>query len=171
MKENFYIFLDIDGVMYDWEYMKKNNIRSFGRVKTFSPDSVEALNYLMQTLNNNYNTELVISSTWRRDMPDTVRTLRQNGVEMNLRKVFSTPIFADSEKRGEEILSYLNGKNNASNYVIIDDEMFDYEKHFNSSRIIKTNIFSGGLNKEMVSTFLKSNNIPLYPQRSEERTL
>ena len=50
MRENFYIFLDIDGVMYDWDYMKKNNIHNFGVVNTFSPESVEALNYLMEKL-------------------------------------------------------------------------------------------------------------------------
>lgn len=167
MKENFYIFLDIDGVLYDWDYMKKNNIRNFGTISTFSPESVDALNYLMEKLNTCYNTELVISSTWRRDMLKTVKTLKDNGVKMNLRKVFATPNFNESKTRGEEILSYLSKKPDNQNYVIIDDETCDIEPHFNKDRIIKTNIFSGGLNKEMVENFIEKNNIQTKTSENE----
>lgn len=168
MKENFYIFLDIDGVMYDWDYMKKNNIHNFGVVNTFSPESVEALNYLMEKLNNCYNTELVISSTWRRDMLKTVKTLKDNGVKMNLRKVFSTPIFNQPKSRGEEISSYLSQRKDSHNYVIIDDETCDIEPLFNKDRIIKTNIFSGALNKEMVQHFIEKNNIQTKANEDEQ---
>lgn len=167
MKENFYIFLDIDGVLYDWDYMKKNNIRNFGTISTFSPESVDALNYLMEKLNTCYNTELVISSTWRRDMLKTVKTLKDNGVTMNLRKVFATPNFNESKTRGEEILSYLSKRPDNQNYVIIDDETCDIEPHFNKDRIIKTNIFSGGLNKEMVENFIEKNNIQTKTSENE----
>ena len=170
MREKFYVFLDIDGVMYDWDYLKSLGRKSFGIIKTFNPDSVQALNYLLETLNNSYDTELVISSTWRRDMLDTVKTLKDNGVKMNLRRVFSTPIFNESKTRGEEILSYLSKRQDNQNYVIIDDETCDIEPHFSKDRIIKTNIFTSSLKKSMVDKFLKVNNIPTL-SNEDERSL
>ena len=169
MREKFYVFLDIDGVMYDWEFLKSQGIKSFGRIKTFNPDSVQALNYLLETLNQNHDTELVISSTWRRDMLDTVKTLKDNGVKMNLRRVFSTPIFNESKTRGKEILSYLSNRQDNQNYVIIDDEVSDIAPHFDSSKIIQTNIFTSSLKKSMVDKFLKENH--LTPTLNEERSL
>ena len=50
--KNFYIFLDIDGVMYDWDWiiaetnagrMKKGEFN-----KKFKPESINALNFLIQ---------------------------------------------------------------------------------------------------------------------------
>lgn len=167
MREKFYVFLDIDGVMYDWEFLKSQGIKSFGRIKTFNPESVSALNYLLETLNQSYETELVISSTWRRDMLDTVKTLKDNGVKMNLRKVFATPIFNESKTRGEEILSYLSKRQDNQNYIIIDDEISDIAPHFSSDKIIKTNIFTSGLKKDMVDKFFKQNHIPTHSSEHE----
>lgn len=155
--ENFYIFLDIDGVMYDWNYLINNNIKNAGIIKTFNPESVKALNYLIEKLSFNYNVSLVISSTWRKDMGETVRTLIKNGLKTNLRKIFNTPITYHPNFRGLEILQFLENKKDNHNFVIIDDEMFDYLKHFKKEKIIKTDIFKGSLNMEMVENFLKNN--------------
>ena len=37
---------------------------------------------------------------------------------------------------GEEIIAYLYDKENRSNYVIIDDEEFDYETYFKKAKCI-----------------------------------
>lgn len=159
MKQNFYVFLDIDGVLWDWNYIKSNNIQNFGTIKSFNPESVYALNFLMNKLKENFNPILVVSSTWRNDMFATIKVLKENGVELNLKTLSKTPISSNPELRGLEILKYLDVQENKENFVIIDDEMFDYKSHFNENRIIKTDIFKAGLNIKQVKTFLSNNKI------------
>ena len=85
--KSFYIFLDIDGVLYDWDFII-NEVES-GRmqrgcfIKTFKPESMYALNYLIQELSKNFDVKLVISSTWRSNLPFTIDTLKNNGLVYN----------------------------------------------------------------------------------------
>ena len=153
------IFLDIDGVMYDWNNIKSNNINISGIVDKFSKQSVDALNYLTKQLSTEYTPVIVISSTWRRDMFFTIQTLKANGVSLDLRNLTCTPISIHPEKRGLEILRVLNTAQNKQNYVIIDDESFDFAEHFPKHKIIKTNIFNDSLNKNKVDTFFQNNNL------------
>ena len=159
MKENFYVFLDIDGVLWDWDYLISNNIKTTGTIKTFNPESVKSLNFLLTKLKDNFNPILVISSTWRNDMFETIKVLKENEVELNLKNLSKTPISKTPELRGLEILKYLDSQENKENFVIIDDEMFDFKNHFKENRIIKTDIFKAGLNIKQVKTFLTKNNI------------
>ena len=68
-RENFYLFLDVDGVLWDWkwriEMIKEGKIKKGGLITNFNPKSVHALNTLIEYLNENYNCKIVISSTWR----------------------------------------------------------------------------------------------------------
>lgn len=159
MKPKFYIFLDIDGVMYDWNMIKSNNLNINGIIDKFSMQSVNALNYLTKQLAIDYIPVIVISSTWRRDMFATIRVLKANGVNLDLRNLSSTPISNAPDRRGEEIVSFLKTVKDNQNYVIIDDEMFDYEEHFLNSKIIKTNIFNDCLKMDKVNTFFSQNNL------------
>ena len=159
MKPKFYIFLDIDGVMYDWDNIKSNNIHISGIVDKFAKHSVDALNYLTKQLSTQYTPVIVISSTWRRDMFFTIKTLKENGVNLDLRNLTCTPISGQPEKRGEEILRVLNIAQNKENYIIIDDESFDFKEHFPQHKIIKTNIFNDSLKKDKIDNFFKNNNL------------
>ena len=153
--KSFYIFLDIDGVLYDWDFII-NEVES-GRmqrgcfIKTFKPESMYALNYLIQELSKNFDVKLVISSTWRCNLPFTIDTLKNNGLVYN-KTIEATPI-SDPAKRGEQIITYLNNKKNYD-FVIIDDEYFDFKKHFDSNKIIKTEMFHSALTISQVKTFL-----------------
>ena len=159
MKPKFYIFLDIDGVMYDWNVIKSNNISFSGVIDKFSEQSVNALNYLTKQLTIDYIPVIVISSTWRHDMYRTIKTLKSNGVNLDLKNIRSTPITNTPDKRGEEILSFLSAVKDKQNFVIIDDEMFDYEKHFTKDKIIKTNINNDCLKVDKVNTFFNKNDL------------
>ena len=160
MKEKFYIFLDIDGVMFDWDYIIKNNIRG-GIIRSFNPESVRALNTLMEELKSVYRPELVISSTWRCNMPEVFKVFRENGVNMSRDvRISNTTMEGDPRYRGRQILEYMGGTTENKNFVIIDDESFDYAEHFDSSHIIKTDIFHNSLNTDMVSEYLESIGIP-----------
>lgn len=153
--KNFYIFLDIDGVMYDWDFVigeiNAGRMERGGIIQKFKPESIEALNMLIKELEKCYNVGLVISSTWRSNMPFTIKTLKDNGLIYN-KKIERTPIY-NSGKRGEQILDYLGNKSDFG-FVIIDDEMFDYEKFFTKESIIKCEMFHSALSMNMVKEFL-----------------
>lgn len=153
--KKFYVFLDIDGVLWDWNYLLKNNIKSSGIISTFCPESIDALNYLIETLLQEYKPELVISSTWRHDMLQTVSALKKNGYNIKACRILSTEISKTPDKRALEILSYLKSRKETENFVIIDDEWFDFKQHFDISHIIKTDMFKGGLDRQKVDNFLK----------------
>ena len=90
-------------------------------------------------------------------MQDVFKAFRDNGVNMTREVMIdSTRIGEDPRLRGEEILSYLGGSKEGKNFVIIDDESFDFDKHFEKSSIIKTSMANNSLNCEMVSNYLNS---------------
>jgi hypothetical protein len=153
--KKFYIFLDIDGVMYDWDYIisevKSGRMKRGESIRKFKPESIDALNLLIGELGKNYNVRLVISSTWRGNLPFAVKTLKNNGLIYE-QEVERTPI-SDPAKRGEQILDYLSDKENFD-FVIIDDEMFDFKKFFNKEKIIKCEMFHNALSLNMVNEYL-----------------
>lgn len=157
-KKNFYIFLDIDGVMYDWDYyiqeVKANRLKKKDLFSHFKPESITALNLLISELSKSYNVQLVISSTWRSMLSKAVSTLKNNGL------VYDKPIERTTLKglpfyRGKQILDYLYDKTNYD-FVIIDDEMFDFKEHFKPQNIIKTEMFHSALSVKMVTQFLNT---------------
>ena len=68
--KKFYLFLDIDGVLWDWAYLKKEiaegRIKKGGIAGNFKPESINSLNYLIRRLSEKYDVKLVISSSWRK---------------------------------------------------------------------------------------------------------
>lgn len=159
MKEKFYIFLDIDGVLYDWKYIKSLSPDHHGGIiQDFDPESIAALNYLIDVLKNNYEVELVISSSWRSNMRFTLEILISQGLKAENINISRIGNFYVPSYRGREIIKYLEDKENKGNYVIIDDENFDFKDHFEQNRIVKTNIFISDLKKCMIDEFLKNIN-------------
>ena len=75
--KNYYIFLDIDGVLWDWEYIKYitiNQTKHHKIIQDFNPKSINTLNHLINTMRKQkYNVTLVISSTWRNNMHFTIK--------------------------------------------------------------------------------------------------
>lgn len=154
-KEKFYVFLDIDGVLWDWQWLKAEYTRGLKKqtiITVFNPNSISALNFLLATLEKNYDCQLVISSTWRYDMQKTNSTLRKNGLKYD-KELLATPTSTSPEKRSYEILDFLNGAK-TKNLLIIDDESFDYSANFSIKNIIKTNIANHSLNKQDVLNWL-----------------
>ncbi len=155
--ERFYIFLDIDGVLYDMPFLinsvKQGQIS--GLHKKFKPESMQALNTLIKVLNQCYNVELVISSTWRANLEKTIKTLYENGLEY-ASQIQRTELKLNPFNRGIEIKNYLKDKPNNNNFVILDDEWFDFKKHFDIKNIIKTSMWKGSLSCMQVNNFLKN---------------
>lgn len=157
MKKDFYVFLDIDGVLWDWEFFKSLN-KKVGIINIFNPKSVEALNYLLLKLEQNYNPIIVITSSWRNDMNETEEALVNNGVkfsnELKRTRLTQTPFY-----RGKEIKRFLEENGNCKNYVIIDDEISQIVNLFPKCRIIETSLLCDSLSIEKVNSFLSKINI------------
>lgn len=160
MKDNFYIFLDIDGVLWDWKFLL-DKIKAKETLLTdfkFKPESVDALNYLIYCIDDKYDAKLVISSTWRADMFLTKSALYKNGLIYN-KEMESTPVLPLSipKKRGSEIRRFLEQKNEMENYVVIDNNEFDFAKTLNMDKFIKTNGKYESLTYDLVDKFLEKN--------------
>lgn len=159
-KENFYLFLDIDGVMWDWpwriEEIKNGRIRKGIAITEFNPLSVDALNQLIVHLSTDYDCNLVISSTWRMYMKKAITTLQKNGVDIP-DIIDRTHISKAPKQRGKEIENFLSNKPNNDNLLIIDDEISDIIKHFSPNKIIKTNMFEESLREHHIKSWIKKN--------------
>lgn len=157
MKTKFYIFLDIDGVLYDWEFIlqkaNKGEIKK-GIIKDFKPESIKALNLLIKELSQVYDVQVVITSAWRYNMRRTIETLNSQGVLYSGK--YDKTQLGDPCMRGEQILEYLKDKPKGYRFVIIDDEMFNFNKYFSNDKIIKTNISNNALSIEQVVNFLSN---------------
>ena len=94
----------------------------------------------------------MISSTWRSNLSECIKTLKNNGLKYN-KKIEATPI-SDPAKRGEQILEYLSDKTNYQ-FVIIDDEYFDFKNFFKQTDIIKTEMYHSALSIKQVENYLK----------------
>lgn len=152
--KKFYLFLDIDGVLWDWPYLKKEidegRIKRGGIIEDLKPESINALNYLIDKLSSCYDVKLVISSSWRYNMERTLKILKNAGLKYD-KTVDRTAI--NFERRGLQIKQYLKNKTNYD-FVIIDDEMHDFEDVFKKENIIKTDVIDGALSIDIVNKFL-----------------
>ena len=153
-KENFYVFLDFDGVLYDIEYLIMNKIKNNEKLFRYAPDSIEALNKLFSNLSTKFNPHLVISSFWRMKFPMTVRLLKDHGFNIVGVPLMKTKISNKPMKRGLEIKDFLEEHDNSDNYIIIDDTSFDYAKHFPKEKIVKTHILNDRLTEDKLDTAL-----------------
>lgn len=158
--KNFYIFLDFDGTMTDTEHIKRlyyQGVRGEDVTKIFKPESIEALNYLIDYLNEEFDVHLVISSIWRKNMEETLFYLKKNNIKLDkIKTIDKTEFYYDQDgrnRRDKEIKQYLKEHNETENFVAIDDEatMFNIP----SKNKIKTFINDGALNKAMVIEWIE----------------
>ena len=138
MRDNFYVFLDIDGVMFDWKYRLSSGKKLGGIIKDFNPESVKALNFLCRTLGEQFNTSVVITSTWKQHWDSMLEVFDANGIDLSGVSLSKTTTRDNPSFRGREIVEYLGESYQDANFVIIDDEMFDYKKYFQRTDIIRT---------------------------------
>ncbi|WP_275372587.1 HAD domain-containing protein [Clostridium tertium] len=118
------IFLDIDGVLNTERFCKiqvKQKLADFYTARfNFDPICMKNLKKLVDIT----NAYIIISSSWRinEDSEDYMHLI----ANMKLYKIYdrvisSTPII-NGGTRADEILSWLQGTEGISSYVIIDDE-------------------------------------------------
>jgi|LGOV01.1.fsa_nt_gb hypothetical protein len=157
MKEKFYIFLDFNGVLTNWKHSremeKEKGISSFDSGDEINPVSVEALNFLIEKLEENFEVQLVFSSMKRltSDYYDITFDMYKAGIKGS-QLMGRTPV-GKEKHRGKEIEAYVKNKN-VKNFVIIDDEIGKIKEIYDIKDIIRTDLYDTGLTKKHVDEFL-----------------
>ena len=171
MKEKFYVFTDIDGTLTDIEntqkmfsskelsklYLSKGQL--YYERAVIKKESVQALDFLLSSLENQFDTQLIISSDIRVELEPLVDKLKELGLKYP-KQIYKTPKIHIDEQgktytgRALEILAFLKNKPNAENLVIIDDSCYDLNKYFSPDKIIKTDCRRRALDNEHVNNFL-----------------
>lgn len=151
MKENYYVFLDIDGTMWDIKYVLYSlYFGSYSYLRQPNIESIDALNLLVHELSKVYNVQLIISSVLRKFFKRDIKIMKEFGLKY-YGNIEITPINCLTKSRA--IKNYLLNKVNKNNYLIIDDNPFVVlnKKH---SNVIKTNMINKCLSVENVKLFL-----------------
>lgn len=158
--ENFYVFLDIDGVLNTASWFKKVNklgLESLGYSKHFSPQNVQELQYFLDQLKElKLEPNIVISSTHRiNGLQRIADDLNKNGLNYNL--PYASTNTLHNQVRGMQIADYINENKSNKNFVVIDDETVDITGHIPQEHILKTSgFFNDGLTKKEVDLFLNT---------------
>lgn len=141
------IFLDIDGVLNE----DITPSRTKSRVIFIDEEKLLRLKRIVDAT----GAEIVLSSTWRYDRDDA----RYNGDFLELQTAFHevgldfysyTPVDAIGIRRGMEIKAWLGLHPEVKRYIILDDELFDFEERGLLPRLIKTEFRDGGLTEAHV---------------------
>ena len=125
-------------------FVKKNDR------KVFSRESIVALNTLIETLENKFEVELILTTFWRRDIDKCRQILKNNGLFYS-KPLKSIPILLKSS-RLREVGKYLK-ENNRTEFLMLDDS-FKAEKQFGNKNIIETNLIDGSLTVSSVMNYI-----------------
>lgn len=183
-KQPYYVFMDIDGTLWDMEHATRVHGPFVPEIQIprLKPESVAAINVMLENLEEKFDTKLVITSGHRSDMAYCVRHLKLNGLKWD-KPILCTPFTPG--KRGEKIVNFMmdegqtrftyptignlferilyTKRNNQDfkNYVVIDDNKKAISKHIPPERRIVTNKRDGALTFDQVINYLCKNGIPV----------
>lgn len=176
VKDPFYVFTDVKGVLSDQEKILEQYGPYLERAEypILEASSVQALNNLLASLEENYDTRLIITSKLRKNLPRCINYLKSYGLE------YDKPIFATEFKEGlrsekifdvmqkdglsparkktlkqiiSGILKRATEDKSFKNYVVIDRVSNTATRAIPKSHIIKTTS-SEPLNNLQVNKFL-----------------
>ena len=166
-KDKFLIFLDFDGVLNDIKSVP--HLLKMGGFfvredddNVFCRDSINAINYLIETMSLKYDVQLVLTTFWKL-FAKTEKVLKNNG--LNYSGILkSTPFFLG--KRNNEILHYLTNNDDWKDFLIIDDKS-SLKKCFREKNLIRTNIWDGSLTISDVLNYLNT----YYPDLEKQNPI
>ena len=187
MREQYFIFLDIDGTLIDYDYGFKTRgpFFSFGENSVLNPESISALNMLIESIEQKYDTRLIITSGRRQDLRSCVRNLFDNGLKYD-RPITCTPL--EEGRRGQKIVDFMMtsslprhpkvqklvdfilkryADHGYTNYVVLDNDVSKIRYEIPPARRIITNAKHKALKPEQVEKYLKTNNLPVVKQPYE----
>lgn len=152
------IFCDIDGVL--------NDATTPTQAKSGAIFIDEEKLLRLKRIIDATGAKIVLSSTWRYDREDP----RYNADFLELQEAFHnvgldfysyTPVDAIGIRRGMEIRAWLGLHPEVENYIILDDELFDFAERGLLPRLVKTEFGDGGLTEahadEAIALLMVSN--------------
>lgn len=147
------IFTDVDGVLNE----DSTPTRTKSRVIFIDQEKLLRLKKIVDAT----GAKIVLSSTWRYDRNDP----KHNGDFLELQEAFHrvgleffdyTPVDAIGIRRGMEIRAWLGlHRGEVDRFVILDDEVFDFEERGLLPYLIKTEFGEGGLTEGHVRETIK----------------
>ena len=181
-KKKYYIFLDIDGTLYDAAHCP-NYDPDYPLLKYFpmlKKSSVNAINTLLEKLEEQFDTQLVITSQRRTDMETCSSYLYGFGLRYN-KPLYRTTLDKNLI-RGEQILQFMKDagegpfnykkgfmkglkyvltKEDFKNFVVIDDEDKNNRltNVIHKSRIIFSDHDFESITSEQIIGYLDKNNL------------
>ena len=187
MREQYFIFLDIDGTLVDFDYgcQVRGPFFTFGENTVLNPESIEALNLLIESLEQKYDTRLVITSGRRKNFPACARNLFENGLKYD-KPITCTPL--ESGRRGQKIVDFMMtsslprhpkvqkavdfilkryADHGYKNYVVLENDVSKIRYEIPPARRIITNAKHRALQPSQVEKYLKANNLPIAEKPQE----
>jgi len=175
-KESFFVFTAINGVLCDGKFALQKHGPFAKSIENpiLKSSSVDALTLLLNTLEEKYDTKLIITSKRRNDLPACMRYLHDYGFN------YDKPVFAtkyEEGERGRKILNFMEDQGISpvktrtlsnivdslfqtqtdkpfKNYVVIDSSLSRIKHFIPKSHIIKTNLKNESLTQQQVEEFL-----------------
>lgn len=133
-KKDFYIFLDFDGVFnyFKWVLYAQNNDLYEENSLYICPDNMVVFNRILNEVRlNNFLPKIVISSDRRfAQMEELIEQLNKFGVDYK-GNYDRTSYIAAGERRGFDIIQYLNKLNIKDDFIVIDDNVEDIKYYVN----------------------------------------
>ncbi len=145
---NFYIFLDIDGVL--------NNKADWSRPYTFNKYNLNTFDNLLRVLNKQLgrNIHIILTSSWKNSINDKKLFLPLNIILSSYNAIiFEKTDNTEGKSRQEEIEHYLKQHPEISEYLILDD---DEKLYYNiSNKHIFLTDYKAGLTADNVKKIIK----------------
>lgn len=191
-KERYFVFMDIDGTLWDYKYGEHYHgpfvyQTEYPRLKS---TSIKAVNILLKSLEEKYDTTLVITSRKRENMPECIEYLKHYGLSYD-KPILCTPfVYYANKPRGEKIIDFMSDRNvyperlnkkslinkvlnvfiskGSKNYVVLEDDYPLVKKSIPRRRLILTNHNNCSLTIDQVKNYLKTNNIPVKDDSAPE---
>ena len=184
-KQPYYVFMDIDGTLWDIESAHRVHGPFLSEIQfpSLKPESVTAINVMLENLDEKFDTRLVLTSRHRSSMAQCINHLNFNGLKWN-KPILCTAFYPGP--RGEKIVDFMQNhgerpftyptiktlfgrilytkrdNKDFKNYVVIDDDKKSISKHIPPERRIVTNKRNGALSLDQVIDYLCKNGIPVH---------
>ena len=149
------IFLDVDGVLNG----KNTKARCQGYIGI---DSKKVK--LLAKLVNETGATIILSSSWKHYWDKNPEYCDKFGTYLNKKllqenlTIFDKTYDRKKWRRGEGIKKYIE-EHNVKNFVVLDDEVFDFEEYESIYRNwIQTDYYTGGINEEQIELAIRKLN-------------
>lgn len=183
-KEPYYVFLDIDGTLWDakFNYPRYGFQMNYVAEPVLKPESIEAVNLLLRSLEQDFDTRLIITSHRRENLSKCVSYLMDNGLEYH-KSIYATKypsvinrgngIVDFMEERGEKPLKYRTITNafaklvynvfgeDFERYVVLEDVKSKIKDAIPPARRIMANHDKRSISISQVEKYLKRNNLSI----------